>query len=311
VKTVSFSIFPKTQFIANQIVLPYSGLKYNLDILHTLVAAPLLIRPHASRYILTVHDLAHEKPSHSGDGVMHYYWKYVMRYGIRNADRILAVSQSTKRDIREIYKVNGSKIDVVYNTIGVNFDNKESYNSYDNGAYFLHVGTICERKNIPNLLRAFGIFLERCGKDVKLFLVGRKGNATEKTMSVINSLGLRRNVEILGYVDNNKLSSLYANAVSLVFPSLYEGFGYPALESMIHETPVIASDVSSLPEVVGDTGILVDPSEPSDIAKSMYRVYRNVNLRREMASKGYERAQSFNSSNMVDNTFNTYKCALE
>ncbi len=221
---------------------------------------------------------------------------------IKRADRIIVVSECTKRDIINLFHADPDKISVIYESYDPNIYNPnidpaqrtETMQKYGISTnYMLYVGTLEPRKNCLRLIEAFSL-LKRDGRfDHRLVIAGQKGWLYNDIYNSVQKLGLRNEVIFTGYVPKRDMRALMGSADLFVFPSLYEGFGLPPLEAMACGTPVITSNVSSLPEVVGDAAILVNPYSVSDIATAMYQVLSNTELQGQMRQRGLERAKLF------------------
>ncbi|MCL4353983.1 glycosyltransferase family 4 protein [Patescibacteria group bacterium] len=221
------------------------------------------------------------------------------RYSARRSAKVFTISNSSRNDIIKEYKIEPEKVIVTHLGIKENQDSKtKSLNMQDlnkkfgiKGKYILFVGTLQPRKNISKLIEAFSMIKDR--KDLSLVVVGKKGWMYEEILAAPDKFGVKENVLFLDYVDDSDLPSLYKNAECFVLPSLYEGFGLPILEAMKFGCPVLASNVSSLPEAGGDAAIYFDPNSAQDIAKNLESITQNPKLREEMVKKGYEQIKKF------------------
>jgi glycosyltransferase involved in cell wall biosynthesis len=175
--------------------------------------------------------------------------------------------------------------------------------------YFLSLGTIEPRKNHRRLLEAFSEVAKK-DEGVGLVIAGSYGWAMSKLSQLIGELNIGDRVTFLGHIPESELSMIYQGAVALVYPSLYEGFGLPPLEAMQCGCPVITSKTSSLPEVVGGAGLLIDPYSIDDLVTSMLAVLGNEPLRRELISKGVERSKLFSWRRNAERTLEVYEDAL-
>ena len=221
-------------------------------------------------------------------------------FAIKRADRIIAISESTKRDIEKHFKVNANNVSViprsynsdVYRPVGKdNIQNiKKKYNIRDN--YLLYVGTLEPRKNLVRLIQAY-YKVKNEGQDCNLVITGAKGWLYESILSLTEELGLNKDIIFTGWVPETELPILMSGAVVLVYPSLYEGFGLPILQAMACGTPVITSNISSMPEVVGDAGILINPYNSDEIADAIRQVLVNSGLRQSLAERSLVRAGLF------------------
>jgi glycosyltransferase involved in cell wall biosynthesis len=176
--------------------------------------------------------------------------------------------------------------------------------------FLLFVGTLEPRKNIPGLLVAYRILRDQGGTEDPLVLVGRKGWLYEEIFKRVEALNLRHHVRFLHSVPDDDLPGLYSAAALLVMPSFYEGFGLPVLEAMSCGTPVVVANRASLPEVVGDAGLLVDPDDPEDIAEALKLVLTEDSERERMRRVGWERARTFSWERVARETRAVYRDVL-
>lgn len=214
-------------------------------------------------------------------------------YSVRKASKILTISQSSKNDIINFYKVPESKIEVVYPGIKemVNKSNTGIKSKYKiSGEYILFVGTLQPRKNVTRLIEAFS---EIKNKEIELIVIGKKGWMFEEILSAPEKFGVSSRVRFLNSVPDKDLPGFYAGASCFVLPSLYEGFGLPVLEAMQNGCPVIVSKVSSLPEAGGDAALYVNPMDSSDIAEKIDKLLSDDKLRAEMIKKGFDQVKKF------------------
>lgn len=189
------------------------------------------------------------------------------------ASKIIAISKSTKNDLEKILKIKESKITVIYpgrNLIGTMAKNLPSFLKAK--SYILAVGTIEPRKNLISLFKAYAILPPRLQEQYPLVVVGAKGWNTGKIFDILNHLKLENKVKFLGFVPDAMLGKLYKEAAVFVYPSLYEGFGFPVLEALSFGTPVVTSSISSLPEVAGKAAILIDPQDPKSISSGLQKL---------------------------------------
>lgn len=236
--------------------------------------------------------------------------------GLKQADKLIAISEYTKGDLTKYLKISEDKITVVHQ--GVDHEkykpmpkDDEIVNKYklpEDMKIILYVGAEYPRKNLPTLIEAFGK-LKKDYEGVKLVKAGnpQTGGAREKLIKLINKLGLENEIIFTDFVPEEDLPKLYNAADLFVFPSFYEGFGLPPLEAMACGTPVITSNASSLPEVVGDAGIMVDPHDVVGLAKAMYDVLTNDPLRENLVKKGLQRAKLFNWEKTARETLKVYE----
>lgn len=264
----------------------------------TIQALPFL---HPKNSVITVHDVAYEMFPKAFGAFMLFYLKLTTRWGVWRAKKILAASESTKNDIVRIYGTAPEKIETLL--LGVDdsykplpYDQVQSVldrYGLSHKKYILFVGTIQPRKNIVGLVEAFEKLKKDCHIEERLVLVGGKGWLWQPIMERIETSSARNSIKLMDYVKLEDLPALYNGAAVFTLPALYEGFGLPPLEAMACGTPVVVSNLSSLPEVVGDAGELVDPKSPDSIAAGLLKVLQNTQLQETMSRKGLERAKFF------------------
>lgn len=254
--------------------------------------------------VATVHDLAFLRFPKVLPLKYRLYWRRAMKRTVECATRLIAVSASTRRDLAAFYPGSERKTKVVHEAPdplywkppGGKAEMPESFRGL--GRYFLAVGTLEPRKNYPFLLRVMQQVLVAPGcEELKLVIAGGLGwlsaGLQRQIAALQESPSFRDRIVWLEYVEFSDLAALYHGALALVFPTLYEGFGLPAVEAMAVGTPVVASKVSSLPEVVGEAGLLLPLDREKPWVESLIRIATSERLRREMSERGIERARRF------------------
>ncbi len=247
-----------------------------------------------------IHDLNFEHhPEHLPNSLRKFYCKYFPQFAKR-ATRIATVSEFSKTDIVSTYGINPNKIDVVYNGSNHNF---KPINETEKAAiqteyseskpYFLFVGTLHPRKNVDNLLKAFNAFKQASNSDFKLVIAGKKMWWTSQMEDTFSGLEHKNDILFLGRVKEEDLYKITAAAYALTYVPVFEGFGIPLVEAMSCGVPVITSNVTSMPEVVEDAGILVNPSAVLEITKAMEDLVNYSSLRTTLAQKSLEQAKKF------------------
>lgn len=294
-----------------QLTLPFEILNKKLDVLHS----PDFIPPFRCkcRSVITVHDLAFMLYPHFLTKASARYYGQIDQ-AVRRADAIIAVSQATKRDVMRLLGVDDRKITVIYEAANPLFGPMDRHEAAQRvsrrfgvaGDFLLFVSTIEPRKNVPNLLRAFRRLLDDYGQDVRLVVVGEKGWLFDEAFDLVTELRLSKEVIFLGRVAAEELLWLYNSAQALVQPSIYEGFGLMPLEAMACGTPVVVSNVSSMPEVAGDAGLTVDPHNVDELAVAMWRILDDTELRASLIDKGVKRAACFSWDKTASETLNLY-----
>ncbi|MCA1554442.1 MAG: glycosyltransferase family 4 protein [Chloroflexi bacterium] len=267
--------------------------------------------------VVTIHDLAFMHFPHLLTRDSAAYYGQVRR-AVQSAEQVIAVSEATKRDVRTLLAVDERKLSVIYEAAHPRFrplDDAElverTRRQYGlSSPFVLFVGTIEPRKNLTALLRALRELLDR-NVSVQLALAGKRGWLSDDVFALMTELRLQDNVRLLGPVPSDDLVALYNAAHALIMPSLYEGFGLPPLEAMACGTPVIVSNVSSLPEVVGGAGLCIPPHDPHAWADAVQRVLADDALRRELRAKGIARAQTFSWERAARETLDVYRKAAQ
>jgi len=249
---------------------------------------------------LVIHDLAFEHyPDHF---VLSHriYWRHYSPLFARKAKQIATVSTFSKNDISKHYGINPAKIDVVYNGSHDEFklltwDEREQVKKqYADGCeYFVFAGALHPRKNIVNLLKAFIAFKKRQRSNMKLVIVGRLAWKYEEVEEMRAEMPFKDEVKWVGYMEINELSKVMGGAYALVYASLFEGFGIPILEALECGVPAIVSNTSSMPEVAGDAGLLVDPTDVQDIADKMELLYKDETLRTKLIEAAKDQVKKF------------------
>jgi glycosyltransferase involved in cell wall biosynthesis len=310
------SLWTPSHHWAEQIALRFETGHLQLDLLHSPDFIPPFRRNCSS--VITVHDLAFLL-------YPHFLTKEAARYygqidqAVRNTDHIIAVSESTRQDTIKLLGVSERKITVIHEAANpiyrqVNKDEARHHVSqmYDlDRDYILFVSTIEPRKNLPTLLQAYRKLLDDYQVPEGLALAGSHGWLSEEVYNMVETLNLEEHVRFLGRVPSEDLVYLYNAARLLVHPSFYEGFGLPPLESMTCGTPAITSNVSALPEVVGDAAILVDPNDIDGLTVAMWRVLTDGDLRANLIAKGLKRASLFSWQRAAQETLDVYRQLVE
>jgi glycosyltransferase involved in cell wall biosynthesis len=228
---------------------------------------------------------------------------------------VLTVSESSKRDILRFVDAQPEKIDVIYNAYDERFgvepceeDVVRVRDRYQlNDEFVLYAGNVKPHKNLERLIEAFHLVRKRGLDHLKLVLIGDEISRYAALRRAVHQHQLHKYVRFLGYMPEATLAVMYRLAGVFVFPSLYEGFGLPPLEAMASGTPVVTSNLSSLPEVTGDAAVLIDPYDPAAIAGGIERVLTDETLRRDLRRKGLARAQQFSWEQSVRRVREIYK----
>jgi glycosyltransferase involved in cell wall biosynthesis len=249
--------------------------------------------------IITIHDLGYFRYPQYLKKITFFYLKSIIKRSIKKANFIITISETSKKEIINLFKVAEEKIIRVYEDSTLSeVALPKNRGPIVDFPYFLYVGERRPHKNLENLIEAFALFKNKNASDVKLVLVGKDhGSYSEKLISLINKLDLKKEVFILNSVDDEKLYYYYCHAKALILISFYEGFGLPLVEAMKLDVPIIASNISIMQEIVGDSGLLVDPNNINDIANKMKILINSKELKEELIEKGRKRGQLFSWDN--------------
>lgn len=301
--------------------LGYQGLLRRLacDVFHMPHRWVPLVMP--GTYVVTVHDLdALFYPRENVTGYSERFRRFQLQRGLRKAARVITVSQATKSDAAKYLGVDPGKIEVVYNAMDeqiaqpVSPEEREiTLDRYQiTGPFILYAGRIQPHKNIPRLIEAFAVarnVLEGHPKfhNLKLIVIGDDLNAYPDVRHSVIRTRTQHSVRFLGFVPMETLRVFYDAAEAFLFPSLYEGFGLPPLEAMAHGTPVVTSNVASLPEVVGDCAVLVNPENVFDIARGLTQLLKDDDLREQLRARGLERVKKFSWDRTAQRVLEIYR----
>ena len=313
----NFRMVPETAptySIAEQFKMPLSLARERVRLVHEPhYVLPPLVR---CRSVVTIHDCIHLMfPQYLPGRLAYVYAKGSMWSAARKANRILTVSEASKRDILRFFDVPADKVAVIYNAIDERFLAPPNLERMDlvrqryqlDHPFVLYVGNIKPHKNIERLIDAFGRARSRgCPDDVKLVIIGDEISKYPGLRQSVHKHKLDKHVRFLGFQPMETLAAFYRLARAFVFPSLYEGFGLPPLEAMACGTPVVTSNVSSLPEVAGDAALLVDPYDAEAIAAGIGQALTDEPLRAELITRGYARARSFSWTQSVKKIHDIY-----
>lgn len=250
--------------------------------------------------VMVTHDIAHvHLPGHIPAKFRYYYNFFVPRY-LRRAERIVTVSEFSKRDIAQHYEIHNEKITVACNGVREDFQplseaekNAVKQQYADGQDYFFYVGAVHPRKNVHRLIQAFDAFKKQTQAPVKLLIGGRFAWQTGEVKAAYDAASCKDDIVFLGYIPDAELPRLMGAALALTYVSLFEGFGVPVLEALHCEVPVLTSNVSSLPEVAGDAGLLVNPLNVEAIANGLQQLYNDTALREKLIAAGKIQREKF------------------
>jgi glycosyltransferase involved in cell wall biosynthesis len=284
-----------------QLSIPWTLLRTRARVLHEPhYVLPPLVR---CKSVVTIHDCIHLRfPQYLPNRAALTYARAQMGSAARRSHRILTVSEASKRDILHYFPVHPEKITVIYNAIDERFavpppeeDVQRVAERYQlRDRFVLYVGNVKPHKNLERLIDAFHVLRQSPGlDDVKLVLIGDEISRYAALRRAVHRYNLHKFVRFLGFLSDETLAIVYRLARVFVFPSLYEGFGLPPLEAMASGTPVVTSNVSSLPEVTGDAALLVDPTVAEAISDAMRRILTDPAVAADLSARGLKRAREF------------------
>lgn len=316
VGTVRRSRWPTENRLARivweQVAWPWLAARNKIDLLHSMAfVTPWLSRRPA---VVTVFDLSFMHFPEAFPAAQHWYLTNQTARSVRRARRVITISESGRQDVHRFFDVPLTQIDVVYPGVDAVYrplppEEIAAFRERQDLAdpFVLHVGTLQPRKNIPTLLEAFAL---AAPPDVMLVLVGGKGWLFDEIFSRVQALGLQDRVRFTGYVPDEDLPLWYNAASVFTFPSLYEGFGMPVVEAMACGTPVVVANSSSLPEAVGEAGLLFDPQNAAKLTDRLTAVLHNPDLAATMRDKGLIQARQFNWEKAGRETAEVYRKAM-
>jgi len=305
-----------------QLVLPLWVRQDRLELLHcTANTAPIAL-PRRVKLVITIHDVMYLLP----DSVLtaskvfrqrvgNFYRKLVVLRVARRADRIITVSEFSKQEIAEYLKIPPDRIRVIYLGIEPRFASladaiasppKEISGESLDSPFILALGAGDPRKNTLAVIRVYGARWRDFPNQEKLVIVGLRDWRTSAAYHLVCQLGLSKSVMFAGYISAELLAWLYTSSRCFLYPTFYEGFGFPVLEAMASGVPVIASDCTSVSEIAGDAAILVDPSSDESIGEALMRLLRDEPLRRQLIQRGRARVQKFDWQDTVQETLGVY-----
>ncbi|BFM38651.1 glycosyltransferase family 1 protein [Synechocystis sp. LKSZ1] len=271
-----------------------------------------------SRHLLTIHDLTFLKYPEFVPPLVKTYGARIQRC-LRYTDAILTFAQSTKQDIVEYLGIAPERIFVTYQASRYSphslspqkIADLQTQIPYDfSRPYFLFVSTLEPRKNVAGLIQAFNQFKAHTGGDEQLVLIGQWGWKYQAIRQALVNSPYRAHIHHLDYVANDWLALFYQEALAFVYPSFYEGFGLPVLEAMNFGLPVITSQRASLPEVVGSSGLLIDPEQPGELALALQELAHNSALRANLSQQSQQRAQQFSWLQTAQQTLRAYQALV-
>jgi len=301
---------------SEQFKLPGILRKYNLNLIHfPHFNVPLMYR---GKYIVTIHDLiiSHFPTSRATTlnpflyKIKLFFYNFIIKLAAVRAQSIIAVSKYTKDDIASYFRINADKIIVIYEGVDLPVASQAECQAVLDelgikGDYLLYVGSAYPHKNLERLLLAFQK-IHQTNLLLQLVLVGKINFFYDRIKKLINELGLQKNVILTDYVPDDKLACIYQTADLYVFPSLLEGFGLPPLEAQTYGVPVISSNTSCLPEILGESAVYFDPTNVDDIVEKINRTYDDFAIREELKNKAAVNLQRYSWKKMAQEILDMY-----
>jgi glycosyltransferase involved in cell wall biosynthesis len=297
-----------------QLVFPFILYRENLDLMHfTHFNSPIL---YFKKSVTTIHDVTpYFFPGHKMKSfVRKAGFRLVFFSSVKKARKIIAVSNSTKNDIAKYFKIKPEKIEVIYEGTDKQFkiiENGEEIENlkrkYDLKKPFLfYTGVWRNHKNLVGLIKAFKIVKEKYQLDINLVLGGKEDPYYPQVRQTWEDLGLQNDIIPVGFIEQKELPTFYNAADAFIIPSFYEGFGLIGLEAMSCGTPVISSNKTSLPEILGDATIYFDPTDPEDMARKINLVFTDKKMYNELRNKGLLQIKKYSWDGMGEKTFDLY-----
>lgn len=317
IQVASVALPMRTWRIAwEQTILPRLIRRHELDVFHSPHYTIPFAAPCAT--VVTFHDMTFFLYPQAHLLYKRFFFRTIIPISARRASAVIAISESTRQDILRLTRISPSKVFGIPYGVGSNFRPEknpaildEIRRQYNLPAEFLaYVGNLEPRKNLPMLLRAFARLVKQ-GLPHDLVLAGSRGWKDNAVFSACQELGLSKRVHFIGFVPQAKLPALYSACSAFVYPSLYEGFGLPVLEALACGAVVVTSNVSSMPEVAGKAGILIDPQNVDDLTNALYRALTDQELRATLPNMAIERARLFSWERAAKETLALYARAAQ
>lgn len=304
---------PMTRIFWEQIIQPIALRRENIAVLHALAfAGPIVI---SIPWLATIFDLSFARYPHSFNRLNRIYLTWAAQNSVRHANRLIAISESTKRDLIKMFGARPEQVSVIYCGVDPAFSPTPTRLDAQARAkmpaqFILHVGTIEPRKNIVRLIRAFAQAKRAARLPHQLVLIGARGWKYAEVDQVIAQENIANAVIFPGYIPQDELPAWYRAADLFVYPSLYEGFGLPPLEALASGTPVISSNAAALPEVVGEAAIQVSPADHAALTDAIIRILNDSSLREQMTARGIAQAKKFSWERAGQETMALYRTIL-
>ncbi len=308
---------PSIRILWEQLLQPPQLRAAGIALLHSPLNIQPLLLP--CKGVITVMDLTFVVYPESFKPLQRIYQNLFTRLSAQRASRVITISTSTAKDLQRFFAVPAAKTTVTLPGVGAAYHPIRNTAMLDSfrlrhglpERFILFVGTLEPRKNLVTLLHAYAQFKRQSQTGHNLVLAGVKGWSYQPIFTAVDELGLQADVLFPGFVTEDELPLWYNTADVFVYPSLYEGFGLPPLEAMACGRPVAVADASSLPEVVGDAALRLDPHQPEEWAAALLRLCRDADLRSDLAARALERARQFSWLRMTQQTVQVYRDVLD
>jgi glycosyltransferase involved in cell wall biosynthesis len=310
------SLRSANKFIWNLWTLPQYLKKNPVDVYHTQYVVPFFVSKKI-KIVTHIHDVSFNAYPELISKKDLFFLKILIPWSLKRADRIIAISEFTKKEIIKYYSINPEKIEVVYNAISDDFsvsdfspeileEVRRRYNLPEN--FILYVGTMQPRKNIPRLIETFSIIKNKI-PEIKLVLVGDRSahNFDKKIDEAISKNNIRDSIIFPGYINQEDIAEVYNLSRIFVFPSLYEGFGIPILEAMSQKIPVLLSDIPVNHEIAKDAGLYFNSESLDEISEKLYNSLTDENLRNKLKDLGFQRVKFFSWKKSAEKLLEIYK----
>lgn len=294
--------------------------QHNFDLVHfPHFNVPLLYR---KPFVVTIHDLIimhfpTKRATTLGPvkyALKQFGYRRVINHAVKDSSHVITVSEFSKKDITKHFAITENSVSVTYQST---FENEGNVAPFENLSkkfnipqpFFLYVGNVYPHKNIERGLKAFKAF-QKNNPEVHFVLVGKEDYFFKRTKEFVKDMGIP-NVIFTGFVDDEELNGLYASAEIYFFPSLYEGFGLPPLEAMSHGLPVVSSNKTCMPEILGEAAEYFDPEDVDNIAENLERVYADRDLQKNMSENSLKQVQKYSWEQCAKETLEVYKKAAQ
>lgn len=293
----------------SQLILPFWIKRDQIDVFWSPAHRLPIFIPKSIASVVTIHDLVWKFAPSTMRPIGKFLDSFFMPKSVRMADKVIVVSKATAQDLLNEVPKAKQKIEIIYEAGTITFRRLiKKENKYKK--YLLFVGTLEPRKNLPRLFKAYSLLPDRIKKEYSLVIVGGRGWGKDNIESIIRNLDIKKYVKILGYLNDKELIKTYQKASLFIMPSLYEGFGLPLLEAMNAGVPVVTSNISSMPEIVGRAAVLVNPYSVNSIKGGIMKVLTDARLRLLLSKASLKKSNNYSWNNASKKTLLVFEEAL-